>query len=121
MDNLTHSLFGATLARTPLGRAGRSATVAPAAGVERADIDFVASAGGAAEYLEWHRGVTHGPLGLVGLSVAAAAIVAVGRRLNPKWRHADDAPSPDAGRRLHDRGALPPAHGSPRRHAASGC
>jgi inner membrane protein len=94
VDNLTHSLFGATLARTPLGRAGRGATVALLLASNAPDIDFVASAGGAAKYLEWHRGVTHGPLGLVGLSVAAAAIVAVGRRLNPKWRHADDAPFP---------------------------
>ena len=28
MDNLTHTLFGLTLSRTPLGRAGRGVTTA---------------------------------------------------------------------------------------------
>jgi len=92
VDNLTHSLFGVTLARTPLGRAGRGATTALVLASNAPDIDVTATLGGAAKYLEWHRGVTHGPLGLVGLAFITAGIVALGRRLNPKWRHEDDAP-----------------------------
>jgi membrane-bound metal-dependent hydrolase YbcI (DUF457 family) len=92
VDNLTHTLFGATLARTPLGRAGRGTTAALLLASNAPDIDILATAGGAAKYLEWHRGLTHGPLGIVGLGVISATIVEMARRLNPKWRHADDAP-----------------------------
>jgi len=65
LDNLTHSLFGLTLARTPLGRAGRGATTALFLASNAPDIDIVVTLGGAANYLEFHRGPTHGPLGVV--------------------------------------------------------
>jgi membrane-bound metal-dependent hydrolase YbcI (DUF457 family) len=80
LDNLTHSLFGATLGRTPLGRAGRGITATLLIASNAPDIDIVATAGGATKYLEWHRGMTHGPLGLPILAVLSAAIVHVGRR-----------------------------------------
>jgi membrane-bound metal-dependent hydrolase YbcI (DUF457 family) len=92
VDNLTHTMFGATLARTPLGRAGRGATVALIIASNAPDIDFIAAAGGASKYLQWHRGVTHGPLGITGLAVLTASLIVAARRLNPKWRHPDDAP-----------------------------
>ena len=75
MDNITHTLFAATLARTPLGRAGRGTTAALILASNAPDIDIVAAAGGAMKYLEWHRGPTHGPLGIVGLGFVTAAIV----------------------------------------------
>jgi membrane-bound metal-dependent hydrolase YbcI (DUF457 family) len=81
LDNLTHSLFGLTLARTPLARAGRGTTAALLIASNAPDIDIVATAGGAVKYLEWHRGMTHGPLGVVGLGVVTAALVWTGRRL----------------------------------------
>jgi membrane-bound metal-dependent hydrolase YbcI (DUF457 family) len=81
LDNLTHSLFAATLARTPLSRAGRGTTAALILASNAPDIDILATAGGAAKYLEWHRGPTHGPLGLVGLGVVTAGLVWIGRRL----------------------------------------
>jgi membrane-bound metal-dependent hydrolase YbcI (DUF457 family) len=81
LDNLTHSLFAATLARTPLSRAGRGTTAALLLASNAPDIDIVATAGGALKYLEWHRGPTHGPLGLVGLSLVTAGLVWIGRRL----------------------------------------
>jgi membrane-bound metal-dependent hydrolase YbcI (DUF457 family) len=81
LDNLTHSLFGLTLARTPLGRAGRGATAALLLASNAPDIDIVATAGGAVKYLEWHRGPTHGPLGVVGLGLITAALVWYGRRV----------------------------------------
>jgi membrane-bound metal-dependent hydrolase YbcI (DUF457 family) len=92
LDNLTHTLFGATLARTPLGRAGRGTTAALIIASNAPDIDFVSIAAGPAKYLEWHRGITHGPLGVIGLAFVTAGIVAAARRLNPRWRHPDDAP-----------------------------
>lgn len=75
MDNVTHTLFGATLARTRLGRAGRGTTVALMLASNAPDIDIVATAGGTLKYLEWHRGPTHGPLGILGLGVATATLV----------------------------------------------
>lgn len=80
MDNLTHSLFGLTLARTPLGRAGRGATVALLLASNAPDIDIVATGGGAVKYLEWHRGPTHGPLGVVALGLASAGLAVLARR-----------------------------------------
>jgi membrane-bound metal-dependent hydrolase YbcI (DUF457 family) len=91
LDNLTHSLFGATLARTPLGRTGRGTTAALLVASNLPDIDILAVAGGARKYLEWHRGITHGLIGLLALPILSAAIVEGVRRLNPRWRHADDA------------------------------
>jgi inner membrane protein len=81
LDNLTHTLFAATLARTPLSRAGRGTTAALILASNAPDIDIIATAGGAVKYLQWHRGPTHGLLGLVGLGVLAAALVWIGRRL----------------------------------------
>lgn len=92
MDNLTHSLFGLTLARTRLGRAGRGTTAALLLASNAPDIDIVTTGGGALRYLEWHRGPTHGPLGLIGLSCITAALVWLGRK---RWDrgHDDDGAS----------------------------
>jgi membrane-bound metal-dependent hydrolase YbcI (DUF457 family) len=81
LDNLTHSLFAMTLARTPLSRAGRGTTAALILASNAPDIDIIATAGGALKYLEWHRGPTHGPIGVVGLGVIAAGLVWIGRSL----------------------------------------
>ena len=67
MDNLTHTLFAATLARTPLRRAGRGTTAVLLLASNAPDIDIIATAGGALKYLEWHRGPSHGPFGIVGM------------------------------------------------------
>jgi membrane-bound metal-dependent hydrolase YbcI (DUF457 family) len=80
LDNLTHSLFGLTLARTPLGRAGRGVTAALLLASNAPDIDIVATARGAEHYLEFHRGPTHGPLGVVGLGLIVAGLVQLGQR-----------------------------------------
>jgi membrane-bound metal-dependent hydrolase YbcI (DUF457 family) len=81
LDNLTHSLFGLTLARTPLGRGERASTIALLIASNAPDIDIVATAGGAAKYLEWHRGPTHGAFGVVGLGLIAALLVWSGDRV----------------------------------------
>jgi membrane-bound metal-dependent hydrolase YbcI (DUF457 family) len=97
VDNLTHSLFGATLARTPLARAGRGTTATLIVASNIPDIDIVAAAGGGLKYLEWHRGMTHGPLGLMVLAVVSAAVVHGGRRLWDRRRAAHSS-SPGADR-----------------------
>ena len=83
MDSLTHSLFAVTLGRTPLGR-GRGSTVALVVASNVPDIDIVAIGWGALEYLRWHRGPTHGPLGIVGLALPAAAIAWLWNRRQEK-------------------------------------
>ena len=92
MDNLTHSLFGATLARTPLGRAGRGTTLALVLSSNAPDIDVVTVAGGALNYLEWHRGPTHGALGVVALGLLTAGLVRAGLRIFDRARAAEHAP-----------------------------
>ena len=87
MDNLTHTLVGLTLARTPLERAGRGTTAALVLGSNAPDIDIVAAIGGAASYLEWHRGLTHGPLGVVGLGMASAGVIELCLRFFSKTDH----------------------------------
>src|SRR5262245_7747070 len=80
MDNLTHTLFGLTLARTPLGRAGRGTTAALVIASNAPDLDSVSNFAGPGGYLTWHRGPTHGPLGIIGLGLLTAAVVWIGRQ-----------------------------------------
>jgi inner membrane protein len=80
LDNLTHSLFGLTLARTPLRRAGRGTTGVLLIASNIPDIDAVTLAGGTASYLQWHRGPTHGPLGIVALGFVGALAVSLAGR-----------------------------------------
>jgi membrane-bound metal-dependent hydrolase YbcI (DUF457 family) len=93
LDNLTHSLFGATLARTPLARAGRGTTAALVLASNAPDVDILATAGGGVKYLEWHRGMTHGPIGIIGLAIISAALVWIGRRVYDR-RRAAKRPAP---------------------------
>src|SRR5437667_4305085 len=86
MDNVTHTLFAATLARTPLSQAGRGTTAALILAWNAPDIDIVATAGGAVSYLTWRRGPTHGLLGVVGLGVVTAGLVWTGRRIYDQRR-----------------------------------
>ena len=86
MDNLTHSLVGAALARTRLGRLSPAAGAILVTGANLPDLDVVVRLwGGRAGYLEHHRGVTHGAPGvlvqglLLGL-VAALLLRARARR-----------------------------------------
>src|SRR2546430_4220597 len=95
MDNVTPTLFAATLARTPLARAGRGTLPALVLASNAPDIDLVAAArGGTITYLQWHRGITHGPLGVIVLGAGSAAVVWLGRwaidRARPTRRD-DDA------------------------------
>jgi inner membrane protein len=93
VDNLTHTLFAATLARTRLRRMGRGTTAALVIASNAPDIDIVAAIrGGGVDYLQWHRGPTHGLLGIVGLGVLSAGMVWAGRAVRDRMRtpKADD-------------------------------
>jgi len=97
MDNVTHSLFAATLARTPLARLGRGTLPALLLSSNAPDIDILAAVrGGTLTYLEWHRGLTHGPLGVVALGAAAGGLVWAGRTALDRRRGRVHAPEQDA-------------------------
>jgi membrane-bound metal-dependent hydrolase YbcI (DUF457 family) len=94
LDNVTHTLFAVTVGRTALGRAGRGTTAALVLASNIPDIDIVtALRGGTANYMHWHRGPTHGPIGVVALGFVSAAIVWQGLRWRPSRLK---APAPDA-------------------------
>jgi membrane-bound metal-dependent hydrolase YbcI (DUF457 family) len=92
VDNLTHTLFGATLARAGFAGRGRGTTAALLLASNAPDIDIVAAVDGALNYLAWHRGPTHGPLGVVGLGGLVAAIVWSVQRTADRRQRADHAP-----------------------------
>jgi membrane-bound metal-dependent hydrolase YbcI (DUF457 family) len=95
LDNLTHTLFALTVARTPLSRAGRGTAAALVLASNAPDVDIVTIAHGTESYLKWHRGPTHGPLGIIGLGLVTAALVFFGRRVYDNWRASrDDKPAP---------------------------
>src|SRR5262249_30606398 len=97
LDNVTHTLVAATLARTKLARAGRGTTAALVLASNAPDIDILATAGGSLKYLEWHRGITHGPLGIARLGVIVAGLVWIGRRVRDRrLMSRAAAPSPSA-------------------------
>jgi membrane-bound metal-dependent hydrolase YbcI (DUF457 family) len=98
MDNLTHTLFAVTLGRTPLGRAGRGTTTALVLASNAPDIDIITTVRGSAAYLRWHRGPTHGPLGIVVLALVTAGIVwAIQRYADRKGEAPDKAPGASFG------------------------
>jgi membrane-bound metal-dependent hydrolase YbcI (DUF457 family) len=118
MDNLTHTLFASTLARAAFRRGGRGTTTALILASNAPDIDIVATAGGALKYLEWHRGPSHGPLGIVGLGLLTAGLVWSGRRLFDRRPAANHLPFRQlaivsvAGVLLHVLMDLPTAYGT---------
>ncbi|MGE3512528.1 MAG: metal-dependent hydrolase [Vicinamibacterales bacterium] len=92
MDNVTHTLFGATLGRAVFHRAGRGTTAVLILASNAPDADIVMAAGGTLDYLAWHRGPTHGPLGVVGLAAVSAALVWGWLRYGDRERRGDHAP-----------------------------
>ena len=84
MDNLTHSLFGWTIARAGLGRKLPYATATLIVASNIPDVDIIAGLRDGVDYLAVHRGPTHGPLGVVGLGLVAAAIISVGQRIRSR-------------------------------------
>jgi inner membrane protein len=97
VDNLTHSLFGWTLARAGLGRRVPHATATLILASNAPDVDVVAGFRSGVDYLAAHRGPTHGPLGVIGLGLITAGIIAAWSR----WRSPNRGMGVDDGRTRH--------------------
>jgi inner membrane protein len=95
MDNGTHTLFGAALAKTKLGRLHRLAPLSLIVGANLPDSDLVVGLfGGKNAFLIHHRGVTHALLGVV----VEALLLAAALRWFERWRArtAANDPAPPA-------------------------
>jgi inner membrane protein len=75
MDNLTHSLCGAALARTRLGRLHRLAPLSLLVAANLPDVDIASGFFGQRSYLLHHRGFTHSVLGALLLALLLAAVM----------------------------------------------
>src|SRR5260370_39350928 len=72
MENLAHTLLGLSFAKAGLERVSPLATTALVISSNLPDIDVLSRVqGGAVSHLEYHRGFTHG---FVGLLLVAAAL-----------------------------------------------
>ena len=75
MDPIAHTLFGAAVAQTGLGRRSAYATAALIIGANLPDIDGVAMFLDGDTALYWRRGWTHGILALVMLPLLLTVIL----------------------------------------------
>lgn len=94
MDNVTHTLIGASLAATGLRRRTRYAAAAMMIGANLPDVDVIAVPLG--HSVEWRRGITHGvPALLVWPFLLTAAIMLWHRLRRPGARRdpGDDRPA----------------------------
>lgn len=71
MENLAHTLLGLSLAKAGLERVTPLATTTLVISSNLPDIDVLSAIDGTSSYLEFHRGFTHG---FVGLAVVAATL-----------------------------------------------
>ncbi len=87
MDNVSHSLAGWALARAAGPGRPRGTTLALVLASNLPDIDIVLQARSGADYLLFHRGVTHSLVGLAALPPALAAGLwwGYGRRTRFAW------------------------------------
>ncbi|HEX8183736.1 MAG TPA: metal-dependent hydrolase [Blastocatellia bacterium] len=84
MENLAHTLLGLSLAKAGLERATPLATTALVVSSNLPDIDVLMRFGdGTADYLKYHRGVTHG---FLGVAVLALVLTLVLTYLDRKFR-----------------------------------
>jgi inner membrane protein len=85
MDNVTHTLTGIALSQAGLRRKTRFATLALILASNAPDVDIVTRFRGSVAYLEYHRGITHSFVGVVGLAVILTALIYLpGRHARPK-------------------------------------
>ena len=79
MDPLTHTLVGANLASTPLGRKTRFAAAALMVGANLPDVDAILYFTGHSDLaLGFRRGWTHGVLALVVLPLVLTGVLLLG-------------------------------------------
>jgi inner membrane protein len=72
MDNLTHSLVGAALAQTPLGKLHAHSTALLVVAANLPDVDYFTAFAGKQAHFIHHRGLTHSLAGLVVEALAMA-------------------------------------------------
>ena len=75
MDNLTHTLAGAALARAGLDRLSPRATATLLVASNLPDLDSVTRFYGQLYYMEHHRGITHSLVGVFLQSLLIAALL----------------------------------------------
>jgi inner membrane protein len=75
MDNVTHTLAAVALSQAGLNRKTRFATLTLIIGANLPDIDLLATLGGGATYLKYHRGITHSILGATFLAAAVGILI----------------------------------------------
>jgi inner membrane protein len=75
MFNSTHTLVGLGLARSGLDQWAPHAVWTAAIAANLPDIDGISAFSGTANYLTFHRGITHGVIGILALSLILAAIM----------------------------------------------
>ena len=80
IDPVCHTLVGAALARSGLGRRTALGATALVVGANLPDLDVLAYFDGPAADLEWRRGWTHGVLALVVLPFVLTALLLLLRR-----------------------------------------
>lgn len=80
MDNLTHTLTGIAMARLGLDRRVSGATLTLALASNLPDLDSVSAFGGAAAYLDHHRGISHALPASPVLAAVLALVLARGPR-----------------------------------------
>ena len=85
MDNITHSVTGLLLSRAGLNRVTPSATWVLLIAANLPDSDIVSLLGGSANYLHWHRHLTHSLLAAPLLAIAIAAAFHWWRSANRLW------------------------------------
>jgi inner membrane protein len=88
MDPLTHTLTGLALSRAGLNRLSAHATPILLLAANAADIDIVTLAGGSADYLHFHRHITHAFVAVPFLALLAVAVVRLFARKPFAWKWA---------------------------------
>ncbi|MGO9272993.1 MAG: metal-dependent hydrolase [Terriglobia bacterium] len=98
MDNITHTLTGLALSQAGLNRKTRFATLALIVGSNLPDVDVLwSNGGGGANYLDYHRGITHSLLGVAVLGAALAGLLYfLGRRFPTAKSKGTKAPKVNA-------------------------
>lgn len=93
MENLSHTLLGAAIAETRLGKRTPLAMATALVGTNLPDLDVLAYVGGSDAALLHRRGWTHGPLAMVLLPLALAGLVLAWDRWVRRRRRPDAEPA----------------------------
>ena len=88
MDNVTHTLYSVTLAKTGLDRLAPRATITLVIGANFPDIDIASFFRGSICYLKYHRGITHS---LLAIPFGGLLIATVMYFIHNRWLSKDES------------------------------